>query len=115
MFEKVRGDVGRIDGAARGDFRGEQPREQPGAGPTSATVMPGLRWQAATICLRRLNASRPSTSKLAMNFFGSGSFSYGALMPGLTLFSWARSGHCVRRPKVRQTDNLPVFVKSRFA
>ena len=33
MFEEVRGDVGRIDGPARRDFRGEQPREQPGAGP----------------------------------------------------------------------------------
>ena len=33
MFEEVLGDVGRIDGAARCDFGGEQPREQPGAGP----------------------------------------------------------------------------------
>ena len=32
MFEEVRGDVGGIDGPARRDFRGEQPREQPGAG-----------------------------------------------------------------------------------
>ena len=33
MFEEVRGDVGRIDGPARRHLGGEQPREQPGAGP----------------------------------------------------------------------------------
>ena len=32
MLEEGFGDVGRIDGPARRDFRGEQPREQPRAG-----------------------------------------------------------------------------------
>src|SRR5262249_31594287 len=84
--------------------------------PTSATLIPGLSLQAATMSLAWAAISRLSPSNFWMNPLTSG-FSNGLLIPGRTLFSWAAVGSSAGKQTTRPATRVEkkVFMRCPFS